>query len=277
LLVTSRRKFLGSAVAMGLCSRLGIASERRLRIGVTDWCLNLVANPDAMRLAANLGFDGMQVSFGRELVDGKLPTDNPELIASYLSASRKYRIRIDGTSLDQRHSLNPKYVLDSIRLTKALDATVLELPFFGPTLIKTKEEMEHAGDVLRDLAPEAAKAGVVLGLENTLSAEDNARILERSRSKSVQVYYDVGNSTAAGFDPVREIRWLGRGRICQFHFKDDPHYLGAGKIQFAPILRAIRDINFFGYANLETNSPSGRLEADMHRNLKYIRKVMAQP
>jgi L-ribulose-5-phosphate 3-epimerase len=277
LLVTSRRKFLVLAVAMGLCSRIGIASERRLRIGVTDWCLNLVANPDAMRLAANLGFDGMQVSFGRELVDGKLPTDNPELIASYLSASRKYRIRIDGTSLDQRHSLNPKYVLDSIRLTKALDATVLELPFFGPTLIKTKEEMEHAGDVLRDLAPEAAKAGVVLGLENTLSAEDNARILERSRSKSVQVYYDVGNSTAAGFDPVREIRWLGRGRICQFHFKDDPHYLGAGKIQFAPILRAIRDINFFGYANLETNSPSGRLEADMHRNLKYIRKVMAQP
>src|SRR5580704_15240625 len=128
LLITSRRKFIGSAVAMGLCSRIGIASEQRLRIGVTDWCLNLVASPDAMRLAANLGGDGMQVSFGRELVDGKLPTDNPELIASYLSASRKYRIRIDGTSLDQRHSLNQKYVLDSIRLTKALDATVLELP-----------------------------------------------------------------------------------------------------------------------------------------------------
>jgi L-ribulose-5-phosphate 3-epimerase len=277
LLVTSRRKFLGSAVAMGLCSRIGIASERKLRIGVTDWCLNLVANPDAVRLAANLGFDGMQISFGRELVDGKLPTDNPEVIASYLGLSGKYRIRIDGTSLDQRHPLDQKWVLDSIRLTKALGATVLELPFFGPSLIKTKDEMEYAGDVLRDLAPEAAKAGVVLGLENTLSAEDNARIIERSQSKSVQVYYDVGNSTAAGFNPVREIRWLGSDRICQFHFKDDPHYLGAGKIQFGPILQAIRDINFFGYANLETNSPSGRLEPDMHRNLKYIRKVMGQP
>jgi L-ribulose-5-phosphate 3-epimerase len=206
----------------------------------------------------------------------ELPTDNPEVIASYLSLSRKYRIRIDGTSLDQRHPLDPKWVLDSIRLTKALDTTVLELPFFGPSAIRTKEEMEHVGDVLRELAPEATKAGVVLGLENTLSAEDNARIIERSRSKSVQVYYDVGNSTAAGFNPVREIRWLGRDRICQFHFKDDPRYLGQGNIKFEPIVQAIRDIHFFGYANLETNSPSGKLEADMRQNLTYIRKIIAQ-
>lgn len=276
MLAMNRRKFLGSAVAIGLCSRTGIADKESLSIGVTDWSLNLDANPEAIRLAADLGFDGVQISFGRELINGKLPTDNPEVIANYLSLCRKYRIRIDGTSLDQRHPLDPKWVLDSIRLTRAFDAKVLELPFFGPSVIKTKEEMGHAGDVLRDLAPEAAKAGVILGLENSLSAEDNARMIDRSRSANVQVFYDVGNSTEAGFDPVKEIRWLGRDRICQFHLKDNPDYLGKGKIQFAPIVQAIRDIHFVGYANLETASPSGNLEADMRQNLAYVRKIAAQ-
>jgi L-ribulose-5-phosphate 3-epimerase len=277
VIATSRRQFLSSAVAIGLCSRRGFAEEGKLRIGVTDWSLNLDGNPDAMGLAASLGFDGVQISFGQKLVDGKLPMDNPEVIANYLSLSKEHGIRIDGTSMDQHTSLDPKWMLDSIRLTRALNTTVLELPFFGPSAIKTKTDMEHAGDVLRDLAPEAAKAGVILGLENALSAEDNARIIERSGTASVKVFYDVGNSTAAGFDPAKEIRWLGRERICQFHFKDNPHYLGEGNIQFAPIVQAIRDIYFVGYANLETNSPSGKISADMSRNLTYIRKVIAQP
>ena len=282
VLTVTRRKFLVSAVAAGLCSRMDFAQEQKLRIGVTDWNLNLGASPEALPLAAKLGFDGVQISFGRKLVDGKMPADNPEVIARYLSLSKQYKLPIDGTCVDKLHDnglksdpLGPKWVLDSIRLTRALDTKVLLLPFFGPWALQTKQEMEHVGDALRDLAPEATEAGVILGLENTISAEDNVRIMERSQSASVKVYYDVGNSSKAGFDPVKEIRWLGKERICQFHLKDNPHYLGEGDIRFAPIMRAIRDIGFSGYANLETDAPSSQLEADLRKNLAYIRNVMA--
>jgi L-ribulose-5-phosphate 3-epimerase len=279
----NRRKFLGSAVAAGVCSRLAIARDQPLRIGVTDWNLDLGANPEAVPLAAKLGFEGVQISFGRKLVDNKMPVDHPEVIARYLSLSRENKIPIDGTCVDRLHDnglksdpLAPKWVLDSIRLTKALEAKVLLLPFFSRWALETRAEMDYVGDALRDLGPEAAKAGVILGLENTISAEDNVRIMERSRSASVKVYYDVGNSTVAGFDPVTEIRWLGRERICQFHLKDNPHYLGEGSIQFTPILRAIREIQFAGYANLETDAPSKELDADLRRNLAYIRNIVAQ-
>jgi L-ribulose-5-phosphate 3-epimerase len=127
---------------------------------------------------------------------------------------------------------------------------------------------------LRELAPEAEKAGVILGLEDTISAEDNVRIMDRSRAKNVLVYYDVGNSTIAGFDPVKEIRWLGKDRICQFHLKDNPHYLGEGTIQFKPIIRAIEDIGWSGWMNLETDAHPGSLDADMRRNLAYIRNIV---
>ena len=283
MLKITRRKFLGSAVAAGLCSRSGFAQQEKLRIGVTDWNLHLGANPEALPMAANLGFEGVQISFGRTLVDGEMPADNPEVIARYLALSRQYKIPIDGTCVDKLHDnglksdpLAAKWVLDSIRLTRALDTKVLLLPFFGRWALQTKEEMDYAGDALRDLAVEATKAGVILGLEDTISAEDNVRIMERSQSSSVLVYYDVGNSTVAGFDPVKEIRWLGKSRICQFHLKDNPHYLGEGSIQFLPIMRAIRDIQFSGYANLEADAPSKQLEADMRRNLAFIRNVMAQ-
>jgi L-ribulose-5-phosphate 3-epimerase len=280
---TTRRGFIGSAIAAGVCSRFAMAAEWPLRIGVTDWNLNLGADPQAVPLAAKLGFQGVQISFGRKLVNDKMPVDDPAVIARYLSLSRQYKIPIDGTCVDRLHDnglksdpLAPKWVHDSIRLTKALHTKVLLLPFFGRWALKTKAEMDYVGDALRELGPEAAKAGVILGLEDTISAEDNVRIMERSRSASVLVYYDVGNSTEAGFDPAKEFRWLGRERICQFHLKDNPHFLGEGSIQFAPIMRAIREIQFSGFANLETDVPANQLDADLRKNLAYIRGVMAQ-
>jgi sugar phosphate isomerase/epimerase len=283
MLEFTRREFLHSAVALSVISRVGFAKGSMLRIGVTDWNLNVGASPDAVPLAARLGFDGLQVSFGRKIVDNKMPVDNPEVVARYLSLAKQYKTPIEGTCVDRLHDnglksdkLAPKWVLDSIRLTKALNAQVLLLPFFGRWALQTRDEMDHLGDVLRELAPEAEKAGVTLGLEDTVSAEDNVRIMERSRSPNVLVYYDVGNSTQAGFDVVKEIRWLGKDRICQFHLKDNPHYLGEGSIQFPPIIRAIRDIGFSGYANLETDAHPNQLEADMRRNLTYIRSVIEQ-
>jgi len=99
--------------------------------------------------------------------------------------------------------------------------------------------------------------------------------MDRARSKNVLVYYDVGNSTNAGFDVVKEIRWLGKDRICQIHLKDNPAYLGEGKINFPEVMRAIRDIGFTAYANLETDvHQNSTVEADMRRNLEFTRKLL---
>jgi L-ribulose-5-phosphate 3-epimerase len=277
----NRRRWLHSVAATTLASRAAFAGREKLRVGITDWNLYLGADPRAVSLAARLGFEGVQVSFGRNLVDNKMPIDNPDTIARYLQLSKEHRIPIDGGCVDRLHvnglksdKLAPKWVSDSIRITKALGAKVLLVPFFGQWALKSQAEMDYTGDALRELAPEAEKAGVILGIEDTISAEDNVRMIERARSANVLVYYDVGNSTIAGFDIVKEIRWLGKERICQMHLKDNPHYLGEGKIEFTPVMHAIRDIGFSGFANLETDAHQETLEADLRRNLMYIRRVM---
>jgi L-ribulose-5-phosphate 3-epimerase len=274
----TRRDLLRSAAVAGLGSRL-LRAATPLRIGVTDWNLRLGANPEAVPFAAQLGFDGVQVSFGRKLVNDKLPLDSPELIDRYLQLSAQHKLPINGTCVDKLHDnglksdkLAVRWVQDAIRLTKALHTEVLLLPFFGRWAIQTPAEREYTADALRELAPEAEKAHVILGLEDTISAEDNVRIMDRVRSKNVLVYYDVGNSTNNGFDVVKEIRWLGKDRICQMHLKDNPNYMGEGKIDFDAVVKAIRDIGFTGWANLETDThKDSTVEADMRRNLAFIR------
>ncbi|HEV3200906.1 MAG TPA: sugar phosphate isomerase/epimerase family protein [Bryobacteraceae bacterium] len=277
----SRRTLLQFAPFAGLGGRIAGAA-RTLTIGVTDWNLRLGANPDALPLAARIGFEGIQISFGRRLVNDKLPVDDPEIISRYLSLSSEHKIPINGTCVDKLHDnglksdrLAIRWVLDSIRLTSALKTKVLLLPFFGKWAIQDQDEGNRVGDALREIAPEAERAGVILGIEDTISAENNVRIMDRAKSRNVSVYYDIGNSTQAGFDVVKEIRWLGKERICQFHLKDNPHYLGEGAISLPRVIEAIRDIQFTGAANLETDTHEGStVEADMRKNLAYIRQVM---
>jgi sugar phosphate isomerase/epimerase len=281
-MLLSRRTLLSSAAAAAL-THTALARKPAVRIGVTDWNLKQTGQLEAIGLAKRLGFDGVQVSLGRKPVDNKLPLDNSAMQAQFVSEARKQEIPIDGTCLDILHvnylkndKLGQKWVADGIRATKALDTKVMLLPFFGKGALQTKEEMDYVGDALRDLAPEAEKAGVILGLEDTISAEDNVRIMDRARSKAVLVYYDIGNSSNNGFDVVKEIRWLGPKRICQFHFKDNPHYLGEGKIDLPTVFHTINTTGYKGFANLETDCPSSNVEADMKRNLTYVRRVMQE-
>jgi L-ribulose-5-phosphate 3-epimerase len=190
---------------------------------------------------------------------------------------------LDGTCLDRLHndclkSNNrdaAKRVSDGIRITKALGVQVMLMPFFGKCATEPAD-FDSTADLLRELAPEAQKAGVILGLENTISAEDNVRIMEKAKSPVVKVYYDVGNSTRNKFDIYKEIVWLGKDRICQIHLKDNPGYLGDGTIDFTKVLAGIRQIGFEGYANLETDAPSKVVEDDMRKNLAFLRGIMAR-
>jgi hypothetical protein len=157
--ILTRRTLLRSAAASAVFPPLRAAGSK-LRIGVTDWNLHLGANPEAVPLASQLGFDGVQVSFGRKLVDGKMPGDNPELIDRYLQLSARHRIPIDGTCVDKLHDnglksdpLAVRWVRDAIRLTRQLHTDVLLLPFFGRWAIQTPAERDYTADVLRDLAP----------------------------------------------------------------------------------------------------------------------------
>jgi sugar phosphate isomerase/epimerase len=251
----------------------------KFKIGVTDWNLKLEGKLEAVALAKSLGFDGVQVSIGKGT--DSLPLADPALQKAYLDESKHVGLPVESLCLEVLHRnflksdpLGARWVADSIGIAKAMNTRVVLLPFFNKGALTNTDEMDKVGDILKELASSAEKAGVILGLEDTISARDNVRIMERTRSSAVLTYYDVGNSTENGFNVVEEIRWLGRDRICEVHLKDNPHYLGEGQIDFKAVIDALADIGFDHWAQLETASPIS-VDRDMRKNLAYIRGLIA--
>ena len=266
---------------LALTATAALAKSHSLKFAVTDWNLKQTGQVAALATAKRIGFAGVQISLGRTPIDGHLPLTNRKTQLDYMSESQKLNFPIVSTCLDILHinylkndKLGQQWLREGIAATAALGVEVMLLPFFGKGAIESKDEQETVADILAEIGPEAEKSKVILGIENTISADDNIRILERAKSKAVRVFYDTGNSAGKGFDVYREIRTLGAKRICQIHLKDNPHYLGDGPIDFAKVLRSINEAGFKQWAVLETESPSRTIDADMKKNLVYLQRLL---
>ncbi len=275
----SRRSFLGT-LAASVPLRANVSSD--LRIGTMDTVLKQAGKPEALTTAKQLGLAAVQVTLGVS-ADGKtLPLEDKQLQERYRRVSRQQNMPMDSTYIDMLHvsclksdSAAAKWVLKGIEINRNLGAPILMTVFFGKCAVLNRRELDYVIDAFRDLTKDAERAGVILGFENTLSGEDNRYAVDRISSSAFKIWYDVGNSTYNGYDVPNEIRMLGRERICQFHFKDKG-YLGEGAVKYEPILKAIDEIGFKGYANLETTSPSGNVELDTKRNLAYLQNLMSK-
>ncbi len=281
----TRRELLQRAPALlgaGLAARTAAtaAGAARFSIGACDWSLGMRARPGALEVARKLGLDGVQVSMGS--LDNDLHLRRPEVQQAYRDAAAAAGLRVGGVALDLMNAVPYKsdprtvqWVADSIDVAHALGVGVVLLAFFEKGDLRN--DADGQAEVIRRLktvAPRAEKQGVVLGIESWLSAPDHLRILEAVGSPAVQVYYDVANATQMGYDVPAEIRLLGRARICEFHAKENGFLLGQGRIDFPAVRRAIDDIGYTGWLQIEGAVPKGQPLFESHvQNARFMRGV----
>ena len=272
----SRRLLLAGCAMPALSAK----KPAGIRIGVTDWNLKQSGKLEAIALAKRIGFEGVEVSLSRASGTGRLLLEDPALVRQYLAEGAKHKIAFAGTCLLNLNQiclvterLAQNWLAAAIPITAKLKARVILVPFFGKCELKQPSQIDTLVGILKEHAPAAQKARVVLGIENYLSAKENMQILDRVASRAVKVYYDLKNSKDAGHDPYQELKLLGAARICQIHIKDKG-YLGEGIMDYKQGMEIIRAIGYRGFANLELSAPSGSIENDMRRNLEYIRQLM---
>lgn len=268
--ITRRRMLahLGSAtgsmlVFSPLGSLLASPADKKFPIGACDWSLGKKADVAALRTAKAIGLDGVQVSLGT--VADNMHLRRKEVQAAYQEAARETGVSIASLAIGELNRVPYKsdprtieWVADSIDAAKALDCRVVLLAFFGKGDIKNDPEgRNEVVRRLKDIAPKAEKAGVVLGIESWLSATEHLDLIQRVGSKAVQVYYDVANSNKMGYDIYEEIRRLGSEQICEMHMKENGALLGNGKVDFAKLRRAINAAGYTGWLVIEGAHPSG--------------------
>ena len=269
------------ALAANCAPLFAAPDKRRFRIGACDWSIGKMGSPAAFEVAKQIGLDGVQVSLGTAADDMHLR--KPEVQQQYKEAAKKAGLEMASLAIGELNDIPYKsdprtvqWVSDSIDVCRAVGVRVVLLAFFGKDDLR--DDRAGVDEVVRRLkavAPKAEKAGVILGLESWLSADQHLEILERVGSKAVQVYYDVCNSNDRGYDIYQEIRKLGK-RICEFHAKENGSLLGQGKVDFQKVRAALDDIGYRGWVQIEGAVPSGKPMLESYQaNCKFLRGILS--
>jgi sugar phosphate isomerase/epimerase len=248
------------------------------KIGACDWTIGKRTDPAALEVAKKIGLDGVMVDMG-DLKDD-LPLRRPEVQQRYREAARQTGVAVSSIALVLLNQIPLKsdpraeqWVADSVDVCKAMHLKVVLVPFFGKGDLKgDKAGTDAVVAAFKRVAPKAEKAGVILGVESWLSADQHVEILNRVGSPAVRVYYDMGNSQKAGWDVCKEIRFLGK-RICEFHAKDYDDLYGKGTMNFPAVRKAMDDIGYRGWMQIEgVKTPLG-VEESVRYDLNYLRGI----
>jgi L-ribulose-5-phosphate 3-epimerase len=276
----TRREMLGSVAIASLALRVKRlkAAAPGFKIGACDWTLGKRTDPSALAFAKELGLDGIMVDLGNWKED--LPLRKPELQKQYLEISKQIGLPVSSVAIGALNEIPLKsdpraaqWLADSVDVAQAMGLRVVLVPFFAKGDLRNDPAgKDRVVERLKNVAPKAEKAGVILGVESWLSAAEHVDIVNRVGSPAVQVYYDVGNSQKAGYDIFTEIRSLGK-LICEFHAKDNDDLYGKGTMSFPEVRRAMDDIGYRGWMQIEGTKLTLGIAESIRYDLNYLRGV----
>ena len=261
----------------------------RVRVGMTDWNLGQRGDVTKIALAREIGLDGIQVSV-QYPVDGKTPTlRDPATQAAFKRAALDNGIQIcslaignPGKSRLPMHT-NPAFgilLVEAVEIAHNLGTNNILLPILGDSHIDmtSQAQVDTFVGMMKEVARYAEKYGVVVALEDWISAEDNIRLLDAIGSDHVAVYYDAHNIVPRVKDIYAEPKVLGR-RIHQIHLKNANMLLSTpgGRLDWPRMAQEFYDIGYRGWYVLETGAPSNDIVADTRANIEYVKKTFRMP
>lgn len=291
----ARRDFMTGATLGAAAATIPAVADARsegatgppVRVGMTDWNLGQRGDVTKISLAREIGLDGIQVS----LIfpeDGGLHLRDPGVQEQFRRAALDNGVQIcslaignPGESRLPLHT-NPAaaiLLVEAIEVARNLGTNNILLPVLGRSHIdmENQAEVDTFVAMMKEVSRFAEKAGVVVGLEDWVSAQDNMRILDAIGSNHVAVYYDPRNIKRRIGDPYGEARLLGE-RIDQIHVKNGEKLMReADVLDWPRLAQEFYEVGYQGWYVLETSSPSGDLIKDTRDNLDYVRKTFRIP
>ena len=249
-----------------------------MKKSINIWSFIGKTNKEAMKLAKDAGFEGIELALGG---DGEISmTSTDEELLSIKAYAEELGIKIPSLSsgLCWANSLTANdpeerqrafdMVVRQLYCAKMLGAeTILVIP--GSVSVEFVPEWgvvdydvvwDRALEQMKKLAPIAEEYGVQIGLENVwnkflLSPLEMRNFIDAVGSPWVGAYLDTGNMVYSGY-PEQWIKILGK-RIFKVHFKDyrrNPGGLNAfvdllaGDVDWKAVRAAFAAIGYEGWA-----------------------------
>ncbi|MBS5570678.1 MAG: sugar phosphate isomerase/epimerase [Clostridiales bacterium] len=265
-----------------------------MKKGISIWAFPNQEPRDCFRMAKRFGYDGIELSFDEsgpispqsaetELMEIRKAAESHGLSLYSLASGLYWSISLTAEDPAERERAE-QLVRKQLDAAAALGCdTILILPGMvsglgaADPVVPYEIVYERAQAALLRLAEYAEKKRVTIGIENVwnkflLSPMEMRDFIDRIGSQRVAAYFDVGNVVRDGY-PEQWIRILGH-RIAKVHFKDYKRAIGtisgfvellAGDVDFAAVMRALREVGYDGWVTAEVFPSNSDFEAFLRK------------
>jgi sugar phosphate isomerase/epimerase len=288
-----RRDFLlhaGAALALPALGLRAAPAAPRYQIAVCDWMILKRQKLGAFALAKEIGADGVEVDMGslgeRETFDNQLK--DPATAQKFKDQARELGLRIPSVAMSgfyaQSFAERPtveRMIADCLETMGRLSVRVAFLPLgVKGDLVKQPELRPAIVPRLRAAGLRAAAAGVVIGIETSLPAADEARLLDEIGSPAIRSYFNFANALQNGRDLHAELRTLGRDRICQIHCTDtDGVWLQDNpRLDLRAVKRTLDGLDWSGWLVVERSRRAQdprNVKGNFGANVAYLKSIFA--
>ena len=266
--------------------------EQRYKIAVCDWMILKRQKIGSFQLVHELKGDGVELDMGglgtRERFDNKLR--EPHFQQLFRETAQKYQLEVSsiamsgfyGQSFLERANYK-ELVQDCLHAMKVMNTKVAFLPLGG---IKAGWENEPELRMavvkrLKEVGDMAASKGLVIGIETQLDAKGEVKLLKEINSPGIKIYFKFQNALENGRDLCKELKILGKKRICQIHCTDtDGVTLPFNKrLDMNKVKKTLDKMGWSGWLVVERSRDKEdvrNVRKNYGTNIEYLKKVFQE-
>src|SRR5262245_44322294 len=204
----------GLAVRIHAAESSSTNSPQRYKVAVADLMILKRQRLGAFQLTKDIGADGVEVDMGglgeRETWDSQLT--NAAACQPFLDKAKELGLEIPSLAMTGFFAQSfadrptvPRMIQDCVDTMKQMNVKIAFLPLGVKGDLAKNPELRPAIVSRLKMAGEiAAKAGVVIGVETSLSAAEDVMLLDEVGSPAIKIYFNFANAVKNGRDVSAE-------------------------------------------------------------------------
>ena len=263
--------------------------QQNFRIAACDWMMLKRQKLGEFQLAKDIHADGIEMDMGplgsRPQFDNKLR--DPHFQELFPRTADSLGIEVPSVamsgffaqSLLKRENYK-ELVQDCLNTMKHMKSQVAFLPLGGcgkewvtdPVL---RAELIHR---LHTIGEMAKREGKVIGIRTGLDAKESKRMLKEIHSDGIKIYYNLQDAVDSHRDVCKELKSLGKDRICQIHasLTDSVTLDKDPRINMRQVVKTLNQIGWRGWLVVERSRDASRVRDVRYNygtNINYLREI----
>lgn len=263
--------------------------SHRYKVAACDWMMLKRQKLGEFKLSHEIGADGVEMDMGglgkRDTFDNKLHQVYFQELFKKMAA--EYQIEVPSIAMSGfygqsflKHRNYRVLIDDCIKTMQVMGAKIAYLPLGGcGNDWKTDDEQRRRLVSRLHVAGEMAHSeGLVIGIRTGLSAKEDIKLLEQINSEGIQIYFSVQEALDNKRDLYKELKILGRKRICQIHISETdgvtlPH---SKNIDMHRVKEQLDKMGWSGWLVVERSRDAGdvrNVKKNFGMNIRYLKEV----